>query len=57
MGREFLYIHEPPCYLFSILFDDDGDGDAMRHATEAMVLSVRCYLFPFLPEDFTENSL
>lgn len=41
--QEFLYIHEPHCYLFSVLFDDDGD-DAMKHA----ILSVLCYLFPSL---------
>lgn len=49
---EFLYIHEPHCYLFSVLFDGDGDGDAMMHA-EAMFLLVHRYLYPFLPNEFT----
>lgn len=43
MAKKFLYIHEPHCYLFSVLFDG---GDAMKHATETMVLSDPYYRFP-----------
>lgn len=39
-----LYIHEQHCYLWFCLFDD-GDGDAMMHAT---VLSALNFLFPSL---------
>ena len=60
-GVEYLYIHEPHCYLFSVLYDDDDD--AMMHATETVNLSVNlCYLFPsfssFLPtrRNFNWNS-
>lgn len=44
-ARISLYIHEPHCYLFSVLFDDDGDDDAMKHAILSFLL---CYLFPSL---------